>query len=850
MGPVNPILAEAARRVVVIDGAMGTEIQKAGPAAGDFGRVDGLNEMLVLTRPDLISRIHESFLAAGADIIETNSFSSNRVVLDGYGIPEKAVELSLAAADLARNVADRYSRPGRPRWVSGSIGPGSRLPSLGQVEPEEMLDAYREQAIALLRGGVDLFQVETSQDPLQAKLAVLGLHQAMIDSGRPVPVFCQVTVDAGGRMLLGTDVTAAMATLTAIPGVDVFGLNCSTGPDAMYSVLKRLTDVNTLPTAALPNAGLPENDNGRLVYRLSPADFAAQSKSFVVDLGVAFVGGCCGTGPEHIRVLAEAVSGLKPSGAVRQARGRRDMLSSLFSAVDMDQEPGPLIIGESTNANGSKAFRTRLVEGDLEGMLQVGRDQVDEGAHLVDICLAVAGRDEVADVRSFVPLAARFLDAPIMIDSTEPDAIAEALLRCPGRAIVNSVNLEDGGARLDRIAAIARRHGAALVALTIDEDGMAMTAVRKVEVASRLVERLTAVHGFRAGDIFVDPLTFTMASGDVTLRSSAVETIEAIGLIKAAHPGVRVSLGVSNCSYGLKPEARRVLNSVMLDHCMQAGLDAAIVNARKILPLGSIPEALRLAASSVVMNRPEQGLDPLEVFLDRFGDGAAISETEGDRIELPPDERCRRAIIRGDRTGLVEKVQAALIGRDALSLINDVLLDAMRDVGVMFGRGEMQLPFVLRSAGVMKAAVDILEPFMPKTASEPRGTLVLATVVGDVHDIGKNLVDIIVSNNGYRVVNLGVKQTVDAMVDAAVRADADAIGMSGLLVKSTAAMKDNLIAMNRAGIRIPVLVGGAALDRGFVERELVPAYGGQVHYCRDAFEGLKALDSIVSGRGV
>lgn len=847
MKATSPIFAECGRRVVVIDGAMGTEIQKAALAAVDFGATDGLNEMLVLTRPDVIAGIHRSFLEAGADIIETNSFGSNRIVLQEYGIPGRAAELSRAAAELARSVADRFSVAGRARWVSGSVGPGSRLPSLGQVDAREMLDAYREQGEALLLGGVDMFQVETCQDPLQAKLAVLGLSDAMAAVGREVPVFCQVTVDAGGRMLLGTDVTAAVATLSAIPGVDAVGLNCSTGPDAMHSVLRRLTAVNPLPTVALPNAGLPENDSGRLVYRLSPEDFATQVRSFVEELGVAFVGGCCGTSPAHIRALARSVEGLRP-GRPACGNDSTGMLSSLFSAVSMHQEPGPLIIGESTNANGSKAFRSRLLENDFEGMLQVGREQVEEGAHVIDVCLAAAGRDEVADVRSFVPLAGRFLDVPMMIDSTDPLAIEEALLLFPGRAVVNSVNFEDGGSRLDRIAAAARRHGAAIVALTIDEDGMAMTAARKAAVAGRLIDRLVGVHGFAPFDIFIDPLTFTMASGDATLRSSAVETIDAIRLIKSAHPGVRISLGVSNCSYGLKPEARRVLNSVMLHQCMAAGLDAAILRAGKMLPLASIPAHLRDTATALVTNVAPEGVDPLEAFLERFGDGSAILQSDGDLPEMTVDERCRRAVIRGDRTALAERLAAALEGRDAMSLVNDVLLDAMREVGVLFGRGDMQLPFVLRSAEVMKAAVEILRPELSKGASEPRGTLVIATVVGDVHDIGKNLVDIIVSNNGYRVVNLGVKQTVDAMIAAAAAEHADAIGMSGLLVKSTQAMKDNLVVMARAGLSIPVLVGGAALDRSFVEKELVPAYPGAVHYCRDAFDGLKALDGIVSGR--
>ena len=843
----SPVLEAAASRVVVIDGAMGTEIQKVPLTSADFGGTDGLNEMLVLSRPDVITRIHESFLEAGADIIETDSFSANRIVLAEYGIPEMAASISQAAASLARAAADRWSVPGRPRFVSGSVGPGSRLPSLGQVEPEEMQDAYREQAVGLLDGGVDLFQVETCQDPLQCRLALMGLAQAMELRGRHVPIFCQVTVDRAGRMLGGTDVTAAFATVSAMPGVSAFGLNCSTGPDAMLPVLSRLSRTAWLPLAALPNAGLPENDGGRLVYRLSPADFAAQARAFVIDCGVAFVGGCCGTTPEHIRELASAVDGLVPRMPTESDLSNGPgVVSSLFSAVPLIQEPGPLIIGEATNANGSKAFRDYLVSGDLEGMLAVGRGQVEEGAHILDVCLAVAGRDEAADVRAFVPLAGRLLDAPLMIDSTEPAVIQAALMRCPGRAVVNSVNLEDGGARLDEIARIARRHGAAVVGLTIDESGMAMTAAGKFDVACRIVERLR-VHGIQDRDILLDPLTFTMASGDASLRSSAVETIEAVRMIKSGIPKVLTSLGVSNCSYGLKPPARRVLNSVMLHHCMQAGLDAAIINSRKILPLSSIPVEMRQAASDLILDRRTSGRDPLQAFIEMFEVGISMfsAETTAGEACRDPVERCRRAVIRGERAGL-DEVILELAGRmGPLDVINGVLLDAMRQVGDLFGRGEMQLPFVLRSAAVMKDAVQILEPLLATDSRSVRGTLVLATVAGDVHDIGKNLVDIIISNNGYRVVNLGIRQTADEIMQAAVREKADAVGMSGLLVRSTLAMKDNLVAMDRAGFSIPVLVGGAALDIGFVREQLKPSYRGHVEYCRDAFEGLKALDALL-----
>lgn len=842
----HPIIETASRRAVILDGAMGTEIQQRDLSSADFEGLEGLNEILVLSRPDVILDIHRAYLEAGSDIVETNSFSANSVVLREYGQEGRVSELNRAAARLARRAADEFSTPDRPRWVSGSVGPGTRLPSLGQIEPADLGDSYREQVQALLEGGVDLLQIETCQDPLQARIAVMAARDAMDFAGRVVPVFCEVTIDRNGTMLLGTEPMAALTTLSALPGVDVFGINCAVGPEAMHPVLVELSRSCPLPLAVLPNAGLPETVDGRIHYRLSPDDFARSMKAFVDELGVAFVGGCCGTTPAHIAELARALRGVVPAA---RRPSMPPSVSSLFVPVSLSQEPRPLIVGERTNANGSKVFRDRLALGDIEGMVAVAREQAGEGAHLLDVSMAFVGRDEAADVADFVSRMREVVESPLMIDSTEASAIDAALQRYPGRAIVNSVNLEDGGARLDMIASMARRHGAAIVALTIDETGMAMSVDRKLDVARRLVERLCGVHGFRPEDVLLDVLTFTLASGDPGLRDAGARTIEAVRRVKAEFPGVFTSLGVSNVSFGLKPPARRVLNSVFLHHCVQAGLDAAILNAGRVLPLAEVPEDLRRLAEEVIFPPSRPDRDSLEAYMEAFDTpgGAMPESSRGEPLLLSAEDRIRRHVIRGDRTGIENALQDELARRSPVEIINEVLLDAMRTVGERFGRGEMQLPFVLRSAEAMKEAVAFLEPRMEQVAREQRGTLVLATVAGDVHDIGKNLVDIILSNNGYRVVNLGIKQPIEGILAAAVRERADAIGLSGLLVKSTLVMRDNLAEMKRKGFSMPVLVGGAALNRRFTDADLSEAYGGPVVYCADAFDGLAAMDRIAEG---
>jgi 5-methyltetrahydrofolate--homocysteine methyltransferase len=842
----HPILDLARRRAVVLDGAMGTEIQVRGLGPADFGGLDGLNEILVQTRPDVIEDIHRAYLDAGADVIETDSFGANAIVLAEYGLADRARALNRDAALLARRAADAFSRPGAPRFVAGSVGPGTRLPSLGQIAPDAMLSAYREQVAGLLEGGVDLLQVETCQDPMQARIALMAARDAMAAAGREVPAICTVTIDRRGTMLLGTDPAAAVASIATLPGVHAFGLNCAEGPEGMHAVLAGLSRLSPLPLAVLPNAGLPRNDAGRMVYDLSPDAFAAQMRAFVADFGVAFAGGCCGTTPAHIRAMAGALAGLPPAPP---RPDRVPAASSLFVAVPFAQEPRPLIVGERTNANGSKAFRDTVLAGDLDGMVAVARDQAAEGAHLLDVSMALVGRDEAADVAAFVPRLREVAEPPLMIDSTEVDAIEAALVAWPGRAVVNSVHFEDGGARLDRVAALCRRHGAALVALTIDEAGMAMTVDRKLAIAHRLVDRLVGHHGFAPSDLFLDVLTFTLGSGDPSLRDAGARTIEAIRRVKAELPGVFTSLGVSNVSFGLKPPARRVLNSVFLNLCLEAGLDAAILNAGRVQPLSEIPDGLKALARDLVLPPEAPSRDPLHAFLEAFEAGGAGAAGDGapEVATLDAAERIRRHVIRGDRVGLEAALDEELRNRPPLAIVQECLLDAMRTVGDRFGRGEMQLPFVLRSAEVMKAAVAYLEPRMDRVAARDKGTLVLATVAGDVHDIGKNLVDILLSNNGYRVVNLGIKQPIEAILEAAARERADAIGLSGLLVRSTVVMRDDLVEMRRRGLATPVLLGGAALNRRYVDEDLAAAYGGPVVYCGDAFDGLAAMDAVMAG---
>jgi 5-methyltetrahydrofolate--homocysteine methyltransferase len=817
----NSLLAALAERVLVADGAMGTMLQAANPTLDDFQGFEGCNEILNVSRPDIVRGVHDAYLAAGADCVETNTFGANFGNLGDYGIVARVRELSTAAAKLAREVADGWSTPDRPRFVLGSVGPGTKLPTLGHTPYAVLRDAYQENVAGLLAGGVDAVIVETCQDLLQAKSAVLGARRAMTAAGRRVPLIAQVTVETTGTMLLGTEIGAALAALEAL-GIDLVGLNCATGPAEMSEHLRYLSHHARVGLSVMPNAGLPELTPDGPAYPLTPDEFAEAQHRFVTEYGVSLIGGCCGTTPAHIGAVARRVSGLAP--ASRTPRPEPGVCS-LYHHVPFAQDASILMIGERTNANGSKAFREALLAGDWQRVVEIGRDQARDGSHLLDLNVDYVGRDGATDMREAAGRFATASTLPIMLDSTEPAVIEAGLEMLGGRCVVNSVNFEDGDgptSRYARAMPVVREHGAAVVALTIDEDGQARTRDRKVQVATRLIDDLTGRWGMALPDILVDCLTFPIATGQEETRRDGIETIEAIREISRRYPGVNFTLGISNVSFGLNAAARQVLNSVFLHECAGAGLTSAIVHASKILPIAKIPEEQREVALDLVYNRRREGYDPLQRFIELFEgvDAASVRASRAEELAaLPLAERLKRRIIDGERNGLDADLDAALLTRPALEIINEILLDGMKVVGELFGSGQMQLPFVLQSAEVMKSAVARLEPHMSQDTAAGKGTIVLATVRGDVHDIGKNLVDIILSNNGYTVVNIGIKQPIGAILQAAEEHDADAIGMSGLLVKSTVVMRENLEEINARGYaqRWPVLLGGAALTRAYVE---------------------------------
>ena len=840
-----------AGRVLVADGAMGTMLQAFDLGLDDFEGLEGCNEVLNVTRPDVVRQVHEAYLEAGADLVETNSFGTNLSALGEYGIAERIVELAEASARLARQAADRFSTPERRRYVLGSMGPGTKLPTLGHVSYADLRDAYRDNAAGLLAGGADALIVETCQDLLQTKAAVVGAKRAMAAS-RAVPLVCHVTVETTGTMLVGSEIGAALTALEPL-GIDLIGLNCATGPAEMGEHLRYLAQHARVPLSVMPNAGLPQLTPQGAVYPLTPDELAEALHRFATEYGAVLVGGCCGTTPEHIRTVAQRLTGVAPA---RREPGVDAGVSSMYHHVPFAQDAGVLMVGERTNANGSKAFREAMLAADFHKCVEIAREQARDGSHLLDLCVDYVGRDGADDMRQ---LAGRFATAstlPIMLDSTEPNVIEAGLESLGGRCVVNSVNFEDGdgpGSRYQRVMPIVREHGAGVVALTIDEEGQARTAEWKVRVAARLIEDLTTNWGLRVQDILVDCLTFPISTGQEETRRDAIETVEAIRQIAERFPGVNFTLGISNISFGLNPAARQVLNSVFLHECQQAGLTSAIVHASKILPMNRIPDEQREVALDMVYDRRREGYDPLQRFIELF-EGVDMAAARAGRAEelaaLPLDERLKRRIIDGERTGLEADLDAALESKSALDIINDTLLDGMKVVGELFGSGQMQLPFVLQSAEVMKQAVAYLEPHIEKSDDGGKGRIVLATVRGDVHDIGKNLVDIILTNNGYEVVNIGIKQPISAILDAAEDSRADAIGMSGLLVKSTVIMKENLEEMNTRGIagRFPVLLGGAALTRAYVEDDLRALYNGEVHYARDAFEGLALMERVMTAK--
>jgi 5-methyltetrahydrofolate--homocysteine methyltransferase len=848
----SPLLAALRERVVVADGAMGTMLQAADLTLDDFDGLEGCNEILNVTRPDVVRDVHDAYFAAGSDAVETNTFGANFANLGEYGIADRIFELAEAGARLAREVADGWSNADRPRWVIGSVGPGTKLPTLGHAPYRVLRDAYQQEVEGLLAGRVDAVLVETAQDLLQAKAAIIGARRAMAAADRRVPLFAQVTVETTGTMLLGSEIGAALTALEPL-GVDLVGLNCATGPAEMSEHLRYLSRHARAGLSVMPNAGLPELGPNGATYPLTPEELATALASFIREFGVSLVGGCCGTTPEHLRQVVEQVRDLQPA---RRRPRPEPAASSLYQSVPFRQDQSVLMIGERTNANGSKAFREAMLAERWDDCVEIARAQIRDGSHFLDVCVDYVGRDGGQDMSA---IASRFATAstlPLVLDSTEPGVVEAGLEHLGGRCVINSVNYEDGDgpdSRISRMMPIAAEHGAGVIALTIDEEGQARTAEWKVRVADRLIADLTGNWGMREEDILVDCLTFPIATGQEETRRDAIETIEAIAEVKRRHPSVQTTLGLSNVSFGLNPAARQVLNSVFLHECVNAGLDSAIVHASKILPMSKIPDEQREVALDMVYDRRRPGYDPLQRFLQLFEGVDATSARQSRAQELaalPLSERLERRIIDGERNGLEADLDEAMRTRPPLEIINDTLLAGMKVVGDLFGSGEMQLPFVLQSAEVMKAAVAYLEPHMEKADESGKGRIVLATVKGDVHDIGKNLVDIILSNNGYTVVNLGIKQPISAILDAAEEHSADVIGMSGLLVKSTVIMKENLEEMNSRGVadRWPVLLGGAALTRAYVEHDLSEVYAGDVRYARDAFEGLRLMDAIMAAR--
>jgi 5-methyltetrahydrofolate--homocysteine methyltransferase len=842
-------LETARERVLIYDGATGTNLQLRELSAHDFGgeSLEGCNEMLCLTRPDVVRELHRSFLEVGVDVIETNSFGSLPIVLAEYKIGERAEELARASARLAKEVASDFSTADRPRYVAGSMGPGTKLPTLGQVSFADLRDGYEVLARGLLDGGADLLLIETCYDLLQAKAAIQAARRAMGQIGREVPVQVQVTIEVTGRMLLGSEIGAALCALDAMKP-DVIGMNCATGPVEMHESLRHLSEHARTPISALPNAGLPSVVDGKMHYDLTPDALAEHLSTFVTELGVSIIGGCCGTTPEHLAKVVAACAELEPAP---RSPVHEPSAASLYVAVPFEQELSFLVIGERTNANGSKRFRDAMLAGDWETTVAMARDQAREGAHLLDVCVDYTGADGVNDMTEVARRFATQSSIPLVIDTTEAPVAEAALQWIGGRPVLNSVNLEDGdapGTRLDRFLTLARDYGAAVVCTCIDTEGQARTADWKLRAAKAIHDLAVGRYGLEASDLLIDTLALPLSTGMEESRRDGIETIEAIRRIKAELPGVHTVLGLSNVSFGLSPAARQLLNSVFLHECVQAGLDAAIVHAGKIRPLHKISDSDREICLDLIYDRRREGYDPLSALIAAFeGESASQHSAIEDRSGWTVERRLEQRIVDGDRNGLETELDEALgSGHAALEIVNEMLLAGMRTVGDLFGSGQMQLPFVLSSAETMKAAVAYLEPHMERSESGGRGRIVIGTVKGDVHDIGKNLVDIILTNNGYEVHNLGIKVPMSELLAKAEEVKADAIGMSGLLVKSTLIMRDNLEELNRLGKSdYPVILGGAALTRTYVEKDLRSIYKGRVFYGKDAFEGLHLLDRLM-----
>mgnify|MGYP002779351515 CR=1 FL=1 len=853
----SPYLQALDERVLVFDGAMGTSIQTYHLSADDFGgkELEGCNDYLVITRPDVIEAIHSSFLEAGADVLETDTFRSNRLTLGEYGLGERVREINIAAAQLARRAADRFSTPEKRRFVAGSIGPSGFLPSasdptLGNITFDELVPLFAEQAAALIEGGVDVLLIETSQDILEVKAAIFGCRKAISEADRPVALQVQVTLDTSGRMLLGTDIGAALTTLEALR-VDIVGLNCSTGPEHMRQPVRFLGENARLPISIIPNAGIPHNEGGNAVYPLLPEPFADQMEEFVRDFGVRIVGGCCGTTPEHIRQLSSRIDGVKPK---EREVAYVPRLSSAIRATELVQEPRPTMIGERVNSQGSRKMKRHLLEDDYDGVLEVARDQVETGAHVLDVCVALTERqDESGQMKAVVKLLSQAVEAPVCIDSTEADVIETALKQSPGRAIVNSINLENGRKRVDEVLPLVAAHGAAVIALTIDKDlgGMAKTAETKLEVARKIHRIATEEYGLQPDALIFDALTFTLATGDEEFRKSAVETIDGIRAIKRELPGVLTTLGVSNVSFGLQKHARGVLNSVFLYHCVEAGLDTAIINPAHVVPYAEISEEERKLANDLIFDRRTEEHDPLAAFIQHYENTTVEESVVIDpTADMEPEAALHWKVLHRKKEGIEDLIDAAVQRNGAVPVLNTVLLPAMKEVGDKFGAGELILPFVLQSAEVMKKAVARLETYLEKAEGQTKGKVVLATVYGDVHDIGKNLVNTILTNNGYTVYDLGKQVPVNTIIEKAEEVGADAIGLSALLVSTSKQMPLCAQELHKRNLKYPLLVGGAAINPSFVrsaavvDAEATEVYPPGMFYCKDAFEGLAVMDSL------
>jgi 5-methyltetrahydrofolate--homocysteine methyltransferase len=842
----RPHLLDALRdRVLLCDGAMGTRVQALTlDVDRDFWGRENCTDVLCLSRPDLVREIHRGYFEAGADMVETNTFGGSPITLGEFGLEDRAFELNRVAGELAREAADSFA-DGRHRWVLGSIGPGTKLPSLGNIGYDKLEAALAVQCRGLIAGGVDAIIIETCQDTLQIKAAVNGARIARAEAGTDIPIFVQVTVETTGTLLVGPDIAAAAAVIRALD-VPLMGLNCATGPQEMAEHVRWLSGNWPGLLSVQPNAGLPELVDGHTHYPLGASELATWLERFVAEDGVNLIGGCCGTSTQHIAAL-DAM--LKRRGDRRPTPVPRKpvwvpSVASLYGAVPLRQENAIFAIGERCNANGSKKWRELQEKHDWDGCVAMGREQIGEGSHALDICTAFVGRDELAEMSEVVRRFTGSVNAPLVIDSTETPVLAAALKLHGGKPIINSINFEDGEAHATDRMELARRFGAAVIALTIDEQGMAKTPDRKLAIARRLVDFACNRHGLPQSDLLIDPLTFTIATGNEDDRKLAQWTLEGIAAIRAEFPDIQIILGLSNVSFGLNPAARAVLNSVFLEHAMRAGMTGAIVHISKIRPLHLLaPEEVRVA-EDLILDRRREDYDPLQRMLEIFAERKAADATRKKRAETV-EGRLKDRIVEGDRKGLTTDLDEALARMAPLDIINNVLLDGMKVVGDLFGAGKMQLPFVLQSAETMKAAVAYLEPHMDRVEGQQKGTIVLATVKGDVHDIGKNLVDIILTNNGYRVVNLGIKVPLADMLAAARENQAHAIGMSGLLVKSTVVMRENLEEMSRQNLEIPVLLGGAALTRSYVEEDCARAYAcGRVAYARDAFDGLHLMDKV------